>query len=109
MIPVPALCYSALGPNGCSALRRALAAAPISTPWRSGLPPFTLGSRSHFPRVLHLNRREPERALSLAEAAKALAAEQTALAPLRTCMVHGAHWSDKVPPKEAIARIREGA
>src|SRR5215813_10198762 len=45
--------------------------------------PFTLGLALTFGAVLHLNRREPERALSLAEAAKALAAEQTALTPLR--------------------------
>src|SRR4029077_17773818 len=52
--------------------------------------PFTLGLALTFYAVLHLNRREPERALSRAEAAKALAAEQRLSLPFEPGMVHGA-------------------
>jgi hypothetical protein len=68
--------------------------------------PFTLALT--FGAVLHLNRREPERALSLAEAAKALAAEQRLSLPFEPGMVHGAALVGQSAAEEAIARIREG-
>jgi tetratricopeptide (TPR) repeat protein len=70
--------------------------------------PFTLGLALTFGAVLHLNRREPERALSLAEAAKALAAEQRLSLPFQPGMVHGAALVGQGAAEEAIARIREG-
>src|SRR5215469_910379 len=70
--------------------------------------PFTLGLALTFGAVLHLNRREPERALSLAEAAKALAAEQRLSLPFEPGMVHGAALVGQRTAEEAIARIREG-
>jgi tetratricopeptide (TPR) repeat protein len=70
--------------------------------------PFTLGLALTFGAVLHLNRREPERALSLAEAAKALAAEQRLSLPFEPGMVHGAALVGQSAAEEAIARIREG-
>jgi predicted ATPase len=70
--------------------------------------PFTLGLALTFFSVLHLNRREPERALSLVEAAKALAAEQRLSLPFEPGMVHGAALVGQSAAEEAIARIREG-
>jgi len=70
--------------------------------------PFTLGLALTFGAVLHLNRREPERALSLAEAAEALAAEQRLSLPFQSGMVHGAALVGQSAAEEAIARIREG-
>ena len=70
--------------------------------------PFTLGLALSFGAVLHLNRREPERALSLAEAAKALAAEQRLSLPFQPGMVHGAALVGQGAAEEAITRIREG-
>src|SRR5436190_12984883 len=67
-----------------------------------------LGLALTFGAVLHLNRREPERALSLAEAAKALAAEQRLSLPFQPGMVHGAALVGQSAPEEAIAHIREG-
>ena len=58
--------------------------------------------------MLHLNRREPERALSLVEAAEALAAEQRLSLPFEPGMVHGAALVGQGAAEEAIARIREG-
>jgi tetratricopeptide (TPR) repeat protein len=70
--------------------------------------PFTLGLVLTFYAVLHLNRREPERALSLAEAVEALAAEQRLSLPFEPGMVHGAALVGQGAAEEAIARIREG-
>jgi tetratricopeptide (TPR) repeat protein len=70
--------------------------------------PFTLGLALTFGAVLHLNRREPERALSLADAAKALAAEQRLSLPFEPGMVQGAALVGQSAAEEAIARIREG-
>ena len=52
--------------------------------------PFTLSLALTFSAVLHLNRREPERALSLAESVEALATEQRLSLPLEPGIVHGA-------------------
>jgi predicted ATPase len=70
--------------------------------------PFTLGLVLTFYAVLHLNRREPERALSLAEAVEALAAEQRLSLPFEPGMVHGAALVRHGAAEEAITRIREG-
>ena len=70
--------------------------------------PFTLGLALTFCAVLHLNRREPERALSLVEAAEALAAEQRLSLPFEPGIVHGAALVGQGAAEEAIARIREG-
>jgi hypothetical protein len=56
--------------------------------------PFTLSLALTFYAVLHLNRREPERALSLVEAVEALAAEQRLSLTLEPGIVHGAALSD---------------
>ena len=58
--------------------------------------------------MLHLNRREPERALSLVEAVEALVAEQRLSLPLELGIVHGAALVGQGAAEEAIARIREG-
>jgi tetratricopeptide (TPR) repeat protein len=70
--------------------------------------PFTLSLALTFFSVLHLNRREPERALSLAEAAEALAAEQRLSLPFEPGIVHGAALVGQGAAEEGIARIREG-
>src|SRR6266436_8311790 len=70
--------------------------------------PFTLSLALTFFSVLHLNRREPVRALSLVEAAEALAAEQRLSLPFEPGMVHGAALVVQSAAEEAIARIREG-
>jgi tetratricopeptide (TPR) repeat protein len=70
--------------------------------------PFTLSLALTFFAVIHLNRREPERALSLVEAAEALAAEQRLSLPFEPGMVHGAALVGQGAAEEAIARIREG-
>ena len=70
--------------------------------------PFTLSLALTFYAVLHLNRRESERALSLVEAAKALAAEQRLSLPFEPGMVHGAALVGQGAAEEGIARIREG-
>jgi len=58
--------------------------------------------------VLHLNRREPERALRLVEAVEALVAEQRLSLPLELGIVHGAALVGQGAAEEAIARIRQG-
>jgi predicted ATPase len=70
--------------------------------------PFTLSLALTFSAVLHLNRREPERALRLAEAVEALVAEQRLSLPLEPGIVHGAALVGQGAAEEAIARIREG-
>jgi ATP/maltotriose-dependent transcriptional regulator MalT len=70
--------------------------------------PFTLSLALTFRAVLHLNRREPEQALSLAEAVEALTAEQRLSLPLEPGVVHGAALVGQGAADEAIARIREG-
>jgi class 3 adenylate cyclase/tetratricopeptide (TPR) repeat protein len=70
--------------------------------------PFTLSLALTFCAVLHLNRREPERALSLAEAVEAMIAEQRLSLPLEPGIVHGAALVGQGAAEEAIARIREG-
>jgi hypothetical protein len=70
--------------------------------------PFTLSLALTFGAVLHLNRREPERALSLVEAVQALVAEQRLSLPLELGIVHGAALVGPGVAEEAIACIREG-
>jgi class 3 adenylate cyclase len=70
--------------------------------------PFTLSLALTFSAVLHLNRREPGRALSLVEAAEAVVAEQRLSLPLELGIVHGAALLGQGVAEEAIARIREG-
>ena len=70
--------------------------------------PFTLSLALSFCAVLHLNRREPERALSLVETVEALVAEQRLSLPLELGIVHGAALVGQGAAEEAIARIREG-
>ena len=70
--------------------------------------PFTLSLALTFCAVLHLNRREPERALSAVEAVEALVAEQRLSLPLDLGMVHGAALVGHGGGEEAVVRIREG-
>jgi tetratricopeptide (TPR) repeat protein len=70
--------------------------------------PFTLSLALTFCAVLHLNRREPERALSVVEAVEALVVEQRLSLPLELGIVHGAALVGQGGAEEAIARIREG-
>jgi class 3 adenylate cyclase/tetratricopeptide (TPR) repeat protein len=70
--------------------------------------PFTLSLALTFCAVLHLNRREPERALRLVEAVEALVAEQRLSLPLELGIVHGAALVGQGAAEEAIARIRQG-
>ena len=70
--------------------------------------PFTLSLALTFSAVLHLNRRESERALSLVEAVETLAAEQRLSLPFEPGIVHGGALVGQGAADEAIARIREG-
>jgi predicted ATPase len=70
--------------------------------------PFTLSLSLTFYAVLHLNRREPERALSRVEAVEALAAEQRLSLTLEPGILHGAALVGQGAVEEAIARIRDG-
>jgi predicted ATPase len=70
--------------------------------------PFTLSVALTFSSVLHLNRREPERALSLVEAAEALAAEQRLSLVHEPGMLRGVALLAQGAVDEATARIREG-
>jgi hypothetical protein len=70
--------------------------------------PFTLSLALTFYAVLHLNRREPQRALSRVEAVEALAAEQRLSLTLEPGILHGAALVGQSAVEEAIARIRDG-
>jgi predicted ATPase len=70
--------------------------------------PFTLSIALTLSSVVYLNRREPERALSLVEAAEVLAAEQRLSLLLEPGMLRGAALVEQGAVDEAIARIREG-
>jgi class 3 adenylate cyclase/tetratricopeptide (TPR) repeat protein len=70
--------------------------------------PFTLSLALTFAAMLHLNRREPERALSLVQAAEALVAEQRLSLPCEPGIVHGAALIGRGGAPEATDRIREG-
>jgi predicted ATPase len=70
--------------------------------------PFTLGLALVNSSVVYLNRREPERAASLVEAAEALAAEQRLLLIREPGMLRGGALLGQGAVDEAIARIREG-
>src|SRR5262249_56115166 len=61
-----------------------------------------------FSAVLSLNRREPEQALSLLEAAEVLVAEQRLSFLVEPGMLRGAVLVGQGAVDEAIARIREG-
>jgi class 3 adenylate cyclase/tetratricopeptide (TPR) repeat protein len=70
--------------------------------------PFTLSLALTFSAVLHLNRREPERALSLVDAVEALAAEQRLSLTLEPGILRGAALIGQGAVEDAIVRIREG-
>jgi class 3 adenylate cyclase/tetratricopeptide (TPR) repeat protein len=70
--------------------------------------PFTLSIALTFSAVLHINRREPERALSVVEAVEALAAEQRLSLTLEPGVLRGAALVGQGAVEEAIAHIREG-
>ena len=70
--------------------------------------PFTLSLALTFSAVLHLNRREPEQALSRVDAVEALAAEQRLSLTLEPGMLRGAALVGQGAVEEAIVRIREG-
>jgi predicted ATPase len=70
--------------------------------------PFTLSIALALGSVVYLNRREPERALSLVEAAEVLAAEQRLSLLFEPGMLRGAALVEQGAVDEAIARIREG-
>jgi class 3 adenylate cyclase/predicted ATPase len=70
--------------------------------------PFTLSAALTLSSVLYLNRREPEQALSLIEAAEVLAAEQRLSLMLEPGMLRGVALLGQGAVDEAIARIREG-
>ncbi len=69
--------------------------------------PFTLLAALTLSSVLYLNRREPEQALSLVEAAEVLAAEQRLSLMLEPGMLRGVALVGQGAVDEAIARIRE--
>ena len=70
--------------------------------------PFTLSVALTMSSELYLNRREPELALSLLEAAEVLAAEQRLSLMAEPGMLRGAALVEQGAVDEAIARIREG-
>ncbi len=70
--------------------------------------PFTLSVAFTLSSVLYLNRREPEQALSLVEAAEVLAAEQRLSLMLEPGMLRGVALVGQGAVDEAIVRIREG-
>jgi class 3 adenylate cyclase/predicted ATPase len=70
--------------------------------------PFTLSIALTFASVVHLNRREPERARLQLEAAEALVAEQRLAFVVEPGMLRGVALVGQGAVDEAIARIREG-
>jgi class 3 adenylate cyclase/predicted ATPase len=70
--------------------------------------PFTLSIALTLSSVVYLNRREPEQALSLVEAAEVLAAEQRLSLIYDPGMLRGAALVGQGAADEAISRIREG-
>ena len=70
--------------------------------------PFTLSIALNFASVVHLNRREPERARLQLEAAEALVAEQRLAFVVEPGMLRGVALVGQGAVDEAIARIREG-
>ncbi len=70
--------------------------------------PFTLSIALALSSVVYLNRREPERALGLIEAAEVLAAEQRFSLIYDPSILRGVAMVGQGAVDEAIARIREG-
>jgi predicted ATPase len=70
--------------------------------------PFTQSISLIFSSMVHLNRREPERALRHLEAAEALAAEQRLALVIEPGMLRGAASLGQGAVNEAIACIRAG-
>jgi predicted ATPase len=70
--------------------------------------PFTLSLVFTYSSVVHLNRREPERALRQLEAAQVLAAEQRLSLIYEAGILRGAALVGQGAVEEATARIREG-
>jgi class 3 adenylate cyclase/predicted ATPase len=70
--------------------------------------PYSLSLTRTISSVVHLNRREPERALRQLEAAEMLAVEQRLSLIFETGMLRGVALAGQGAVDEAIARIREG-
>jgi predicted ATPase len=70
--------------------------------------PFTLSIALIISSMVHLNRREPERALLQLDAAEALVAEQRISLNFELGILRGAALLGQGAVDEAIARIREG-
>jgi predicted ATPase len=70
--------------------------------------PFTLSLALTYSSLVHLNRREPERALRQLEAAETLATEQRLSLIFETSILRGSALLGQGAVDEAIARIREG-
>jgi predicted ATPase len=70
--------------------------------------PFTLSLALTWSSLVHLERREPERALRQLDIAEALAAEQRLNFVAEPCMLRGAALLEQGAVDEAIACIREG-
>src|SRR6185437_5515073 len=70
--------------------------------------PFTLSLALTFYAVLHLNRREPERARTLVKAVETLIAEQRLSLTLEPGILHGAALVGLGAADEAIPLIRDG-
>ena len=88
---------------------KALASAAASLALAERLAhPFSLGLALTLCSVLHLNRCEPERALSLIGAAEVLAAEQRFSLILEPGILRGVALLRQGAVDEATARIREG-
>lgn len=69
---------------------------------------FSLSLSLTFYAVIHLNRREPEQALSRVDAVEALAAEQRLSLTLEAGMLRGAALIGQGAVEEAIGHLREG-
>jgi hypothetical protein len=87
---------------------KALASADSLTLAERIAHPFTLSVALALSSVLYLNRREPERGLSLVEAAEALAAEQRFSLILEPGILRGVALLGQGVVDEATARIRAG-
>ena len=110
MIPALAPGTLARRPNGCSdILRRRSQASLMLWRWPSGSP-----TRSRWASLLqssslvHLNRREPERALRQLEAAEALAEKQRISLLYEPRILRGVALLGQGAVEESVARIREG-
>jgi len=100
---------SALRPNGCSYPEKALASIATALALAERLAhPFTLSLALIRSSLVHLNRREPERALRQLAAVSALAADQRLSLVVEPGMLRGAALLEQGAVDEAIASISEG-